>query len=120
MPIKWELDTNNLGVFTVSGKLSTAELQQAQSQAETIIQKLGEIKILVILDNFDGWEKAEGWSDFSFAERNDQYIDKFAIVGDKKWEDLVLAFTLKGLRPFPIEYFTTGDVTEAQQWLLAD
>ncbi len=102
----------------MSGKLSIDELQLAQNQADLVIQKLGGIKILIILDNFSGWEKAEGWDDFSFAERNDRYIEKIAIVGDRKWEDLAYAFTLKGLRPFPIEYFKDGESEAAEHWLL--
>jgi hypothetical protein len=35
-------------------------------------------------------------------ERNDPYIEKMAIVGDKRWEDLALMFAAKGLGPFPI------------------
>ena len=120
MPVSWQQNSGNLGVFTVTGKLTTEELQQVQSQAELVIQKLGGIKILILLDDFAGWEKAEGWEDFSFAERNDQYIEKMAIVGDRKWEDLVYAFTLKGLRPFPIEYFNDGETAAAQQWLLTE
>ena len=40
-----------------------------------------------------------------------------AIVGERKWEDLALLFTAKGLRPFPIEYFEPKTMTEAQDWL---
>lgn len=117
MPVNWEIDTDGLGVFTVSGKLTLDDLQQAQNQAELVIKKLGEIKLLIILDGFSGWEKSEGWEDLSFGERNDQFIKKAAIVGDRKWEDLLYAFTLKGLRPFPIEFFNEGDVASAQKWL---
>ena len=120
MPVSWQLNTDKLGVFTISGKLSTDELQQAQDQAELVIQKLGGIRILILLDDFAGWEKAEGWDDFSFAERNDQYIEKMAIVGDREWEDLVYAFTLKGLRPFAIEYFSKSEKEKAQHWLLTE
>jgi hypothetical protein len=53
----------------------------------------------------------------SFPERNDPYIEKIAIVGDPQWQDLVYAFTLKGLRPVPIEYFSTDEEFRARQWL---
>ena len=120
MPVSWKLDADNLGVFIISGKLTSNDLGLAQNQAETVIHKLGEIRFLIILDNFAGWEKGENWDDFSFGERNDPFIKKIAIVGDRKWEDLVYAFTLRGLRPFPIEYFNEGDISTAQQWLLAE
>ena len=117
MPVNCEFEAGNLGVYTVSGKLGKAEYQQAQQVAEAAIQKFRTIKILIVLENFDGWERAEGWEDLSFPERNDPYIEKIAIVGDPQWQDLVYAFTLKGLRPVPIEYFNTGEESRAREWL---
>ncbi len=120
MPIKWEIESGNLGVYTVSGKLGKTEYQKAQQDAEAVIQKLGSIKILIVLENFSGWERAEGWEDLSFPERNDPYIEKIAIVGHPQWQDLVYAFTLKGLRPVPIEYFAPEEESKARQWLEGD
>ena len=44
-------------------------------------------------------------------------MQKLAIVGDGKWESLALMFTAKGLRPFPIEYFPSGQDNAARAWL---
>ena len=120
MPVNFSIENNNIALFKVSGKLGKDEFEQAQGECETAIKKLGSIKILVILDNFQGWEKEKGWEDFSFAERNDSYIEKMAIVGDKQWEDLTYAFTAKGLRPVPIEYFDAGQESAAHEWLASD
>lgn len=117
MPIEWKIEENNLALLQVSGRLGKDEYDQIQSDLEPIIQKLGHIKVLVLLKDFTGWEAAEGWEDTSFADRNDAYIKKFAIVGDDKWRDLVTVFTLKGLRPVPIEYFESNDEEKARQWL---
>ena len=117
MPVKFSLESDNIGLFKVSGKLGKDELERAQSECESAIKKMGNIKILAVLDNFQGWEKAKGWEDLTFAERNDPYIEKMAIVGDRQWEDLAYAFTAKGLRPVPIEYFDEGQEESARQWL---
>ena len=115
MPIKCEFESRNLGVYKVSGQLGKAEYQKAQQVAEAAIQKFRTIKILIVLQDFAGWERAEGWEDLSFPEQNDPYIEKIAIVGDPQWQDLVYAFTLKGLRPMPIEYF--NEESRARAWL---
>ena len=120
MPVNFSLENGNIGLFKVSGKLGKDELEQAQNECEAVIQKTGNIKILAVLDNFQGWEKAKGWEDLSFAERNDPYIEKMAIVGDKQWEDLAYAFTAKGLRPVPIEFFDEAQEDAARQWLNSD
>lgn len=120
MTIEWKLEDDNLAVFNISGKLGKAEYDQILSEIESAIEKVGDIKILVLLEDFTGWEKAKGWEDASFADRNDVYIKRFAIVGDEKWRDLVSVFTLKGLRPVPIEYFSEGKEQAARQWLSED
>lgn len=117
MSVEFEIENNDVAVFRISGELKIQEFEDAQRKCEEFIKKVGQIKILVISDKFEGWEKAEGWGDWSFADRNDPYIDKIAIVGDDKWRDLVYAFTGKGFRPVDIEYFNKEHETGARRWL---
>jgi hypothetical protein len=42
-----------------------------------------------------------------------------AIIGEAQWETMALAFTAKGQRPFPIQFFPTGNLIEATAWLKA-
>ncbi len=120
MSIHRELENNNRAVFRVSGQLGKEEFNKIQSEIDSLIQSVGNIKIMVTLENFTGWERVEGWEDTSFIDRNDPYIKKFAIVGDEKWQDLVTAFTLQGLRPVPIEYFLPEQAADARLWLAED
>jgi hypothetical protein len=108
------------GVLTmkVSGKLTQAELAAVQKAAGEIISKEGRLRILVLTENFAGWERGE-WGDFSFQAEHDASIERMAIVGDRKWEDLALMFTAKGLRKFPIEYFEPARLAAARAWLAA-
>ncbi len=117
MPARFELENDNLCVIHVSGKLSVEEIQQAQAECEKVIQREGNIRLLVILEGFQGWLKQPGWDDSSFPQRNDPFITRFAIVGDEQWRDMAYVFTLKGLRPIPIEFFETGQLETARTWL---
>ena len=105
--------------MTVSGTLTQSELTQAQQSMADIIRAHGKIRILVLAGDFAGWESGGAWDDFSFQDAFDPYIEKMAIVGDTRWEDLALIFVAKGLRSFPIEYFATGERNLAQAWLKA-
>jgi len=119
MAIHWSND-DGLVVFHVSGRLTKPELDLCQADAEATIQ-LGQAKILNIVTDFHGWDDRSGdWTDLSFGQRNDQFIQKMAIVGDDKWRDQAAMFTLKGLRKFPIEYFPEGQEELARAWLLSD
>jgi len=117
MSVRWELEEGNLCVIYVSSKLNIKDMVQAQNESENVINESGRIKILIILENFTGWETEEGWEDNAFAERNDKNIDKMAIVGNEKWRDLVNLFTLKDFRSIPIEYFDENQQADARKWL---
>jgi len=101
----------------VFGKLSESELREVQTSTAMRIQQHGAVRVLVMTEGFQGWENDGNWEDFSFQSENDQYIAKMAMVGEKKWEELSLLFTAKGLRPFPIEYFALDEEALARAWL---
>ena len=117
MPIHFKIQDGDIMVFRISGELEIDEFRDVQTQIEEVIKKIGKVKFLVITENFQGWKQAEGWGDWSFAERNDPNIEKIAVVGDLKWKDSILAFTAKGLRPVLIEYFDSDQEAKARQWL---
>ena len=100
----------------VSGTLSQAELAGMQSAAAGVISAGGKWRILVLTENFEGWERGGTWNDFSFTD-HDASIERMAIVGERRWEQLTMLFTASGLRGFPIEYFEPGQLAEARQWL---
>lgn len=126
MSIEWKLENNNLILIRVSGKLGIEEHRRILSEMEPVIQKAGKIKLLILLNDFAGWANPEDWEkvdelgEDSAMDRMDPSITKFAIVGEEKWRDRVSFFTLKGLRPFPVEYFTEDQEAAARQWLGGD
>ena len=115
------------GLFDEVAKIGEASLRRIygdfskgqQAGWEKVLQKHAKARILVVAENFQGWEKGGEWADFSFQEKNDTKIECMAIVGDKRWKELVLAFVGQGLREFPIEYFEHGELAKARAWLKA-
>lgn len=101
----------------VSGRLTQRELAAVQADMAGLLRAGGRIRILVLAENFSGWEQGGQWSDFSFQDAHDAQIERMAIVADEQWRDLALLFTSQGLRPFPIEFFPTGRLAAARTWL---
>lgn len=114
-----EITDNSNGIITVkvTGRLTESELTAVQQRAAAIIRAQGKVRILVVAEAFEGWQRGGEWNDFALQDQTDPFIEKMAIVGDKQWKDLALAFTAKGLRPFPIEYFAPGELDKARAWL---
>jgi hypothetical protein len=120
MPIQQKLENDNTLVFHFGGQLSQVQYKQFQEQIEALGKEHGKIKLLVILEDFQGWEAGDGWADTTdMTDRIDPYLKKMAVVGEEKWQDKIEVFTLKGLRPVPIEYYV-NDEQAARQWLNSD
>ncbi len=108
------------GVVTleVTGKVSPEELAANQAEILNHLQQWGGGSILTICEDFEGFTSGD-WSDLSFQMKADPLLRKMAIIGEKQWKEMALAFTAKGHRPFPIEFFETGHLREANAWLRA-
>lgn len=108
------------GIITaeVSGKISPSELASNQAEILSQLQKWGGGAILIICEQFEGFTAGD-WTDLSFQQQADPLIRKMAIIGESQWKTMALAFTAKGQRPFPIEFFPTGHLIEATAWLKA-
>ena len=47
-------------------------------------------------------------------------IERMAIVGERKWEQLTPLFAANGLRAFQIQYFEPAQLAAARAWLVAN
>ncbi|HXT39655.1 MAG TPA: STAS/SEC14 domain-containing protein [Candidatus Angelobacter sp.] len=109
-------DTASTLTLKITGKLNQPELADAQKRVAELLQREGKKHLLIIAENFQGWGKGD-WGDLSGQMMMEPYIDRMAIVGERKWENLTLMFTGKGIRRLPIEFFPTGEMSKAQAWL---
>mgnify|MGYP001549881505 CR=1 FL=1 len=123
MPVSWKQESERLVVCRISGVLSYEEWDllntgddpdDPRAIPEQEDQKL---RVLIVLDNFEGWDKSESWEDLDWVEANDRRLQRMAFVGEERWRDSVEVFALKGLRPVEIEYFGPGQESEARRWL---
>ena len=99
------------------GTMKKAEHDKLLADTGVGIGRVGKIKLLVILEDFQGWERGVDWSDISFQVEHGDEIEKMAIVGDEKWKDLMFAFVGKPFRSTAIEYFASSRLEQARAWL---
>ena len=109
--------TGNVVICRVRGELRYAEFAAVQRKVAEIIQAAGKVRFMVIAENFQGWEESEGWGDMSFQLEHDGDIERMAIVGEERWEELVNAFVNRDMREFPIEYFPPTGLAQARAWI---
>jgi hypothetical protein len=117
MPCEIVESSGCLLVVKITGKLSKPEIDAAQRMAIDVIRREGRARILIVGENFEGWEEKGNWGDLSFMMKYDSQIERIAIVGKKKWEDLTIAFTGKGMRSAQVEYFQPDQLGAARAWV---
>ena len=101
----------------ISGVMSVADLLMLQEASLELIRQGNNIRALVMLENFQGWEHSSAWNQTSFMPDQEKQLQKMAFVGDEQWRDKACAFVGKGLRTFEIDYFLPSACAEAERWL---
>ncbi len=76
-------------------------------------------KVLVIVEDFEGWEKSEEWGEDDFLLEHGNEIVKISIVAEERWKERLLMYVGKGLRATEIEFFAPSSLKEAELWLRA-
>ena len=119
MPASIQHESGNIFVVRISGVLRQAELKEVQAVAASEVGRLGTIRLLFILEQFEGWERDADWGDLAFYAEHDKHIDKIAIVGEEKWRDHGMAFAGAGIRTAVVRFFPPAESASARAWLLA-
>jgi stage II sporulation SpoAA-like protein len=117
MPIELQHERDNIFRIELTAKLRQAEFQRCQEQILHEVSRLGPVRLLFLLDGFEGWDSQDDWRDLSFFVRHGDSIARIAIVGDERWRDLALMFAAADLRKAPVEYFDERDLVKARSWL---
>jgi hypothetical protein len=103
----------------ITGRLSKREFDVVQQQVAGEINTAGHIRLLVVLDGFEGWETGANWSDLNFYIKYGDAVERIAIVGDEAWRSQALMFAAADLRRGPVLFFPPGGDRDATTWLTA-
>lgn len=111
-----QLDATTLAV-TISEVLRQDDLRAIQEESRRLIERAGDIRVLVVLRDYRGFAAGVDWGDIGFAAEYGDRIERMAIVGDERWKAAALAFTGKGARRTKIEFFPPSSFGESLAWL---
>ena len=117
MPILIETKANGLLKVIVSNIITREDVDHCQKTVATAIKNYGNVKVLMVLDAFQGWGMSDEWKDFLFFAEYEDKINKIAVVGDLKWRDDMFSFLSGPFRSGSIEFFNPAQESEALVWL---
>lgn len=117
MPIQIQNEPNDIHVLRINGTLKRSEFGAEQIELARKIDTGSKPRLLVILENFEGWERGADWNDLDFIISHGGKISKIAIVAERRWETLALAFAGAGVRRAPVKFFPPNEQQQARTWL---
>ena len=109
---------SQIAELRIRGLLKSAEYAPCASELASLIDAGKRPRLLVLLENFGGWDKGGDWISLDFMFTHGDKIAKIAIVGAGTKEAEVRDFVGADLRPSPVRFFQAGEVEEARTWLL--
>ena len=83
------------------------------------MRRVGNVRLLFVLDGFEGWDPRDDWRDMAFYAKYGSSIDRIAIVGDERWQAETMMFAGADLRRAPVEFFPEASTAQARAWLAA-
>ncbi|WP_456402235.1 STAS/SEC14 domain-containing protein [Hydrogenimonas sp.] len=103
--------------FTLIGRLTHEDYETFVPFIESAVRNLppGSLNILIDMSRFEGWTLEAAWDDFKFGLEIRNDIEKMAVVGDKKWEELftkMVGWLIGGKAKF------FREKEEARRWLM--
>jgi hypothetical protein len=117
MSVTFKKESDNFFVVNVEGKLSFDDQKNVEMRARHEIDCDKKAKLLVLAENFTGWEKEGDWGDLTFMHEYDPYITKIAVVAQEERKDKILMYIGAGRRQASVEFFFPDEEQDAREWL---
>ncbi|WP_207493274.1 STAS/SEC14 domain-containing protein [Aridibaculum aurantiacum] len=107
---------SNIIYTTVSGTLDNAAVDQQFDVINRALEKHEKLRWYYEMNDFEGWNITSFFKDSLESMKRTAKFDKIAMVGDKKWQNL-MAQVSKALTPAEVRFFDLDQKDEAKRWI---
>jgi hypothetical protein len=111
-----ELKHGNVLEVDLHGKLSRRDFEQIGPDTERLISRYGKIRLLVTMQDFDGWDFGALWEELKWEARHFNDIERIALIGDERWHR-AMASVCKPFTTAHVRYFTLHELNAAYAWV---
>jgi hypothetical protein len=102
----------------VSGKLDRSDYRTLAPEVERLVDEHGKLRILLEMDDFEGWKAGGLWEDVKFDIKHFNDVSRVAMVGDQAWQKWMATVC----RPFTtakVRFFPEEQMEAARSWVAA-
>jgi len=112
-----EYDNAQAVEILLKGRVSTEEFDGVASKLEAFIDRHGQVRVLEIIQDFEGMDAVAFWHDIKFSLRHLKDFSRMAVVCNPDthhlWSSLVAPFM-----SCSVEQFGPGEEDAARDWLM--
>ena len=101
----------------ITGELRRRDQDALQAEAVRLIAQGKRPRVLILVEDFRGWEKGADWGDIGFLVEHGNDIASMAVVCEERWRDDALVYLGKGMRSTAIEHFPPSALEQAREWI---
>ncbi|HEC19057.1 MAG TPA: STAS/SEC14 domain-containing protein [Gammaproteobacteria bacterium] len=116
---KLQPEKENVIAFRLTGKLHDEDYKAFVPEVEALIAREGKIRLLLQLENFQGWDLHAAWDDITFGIKHFRDLERIAVVGDLGWEKWMLKLS-KPFSEAKTRFFPADEMIAAWDWLLGE
>jgi len=107
--------------FKVSGKAQKEDYEMLLPKLDEAISAYGKINLLVLLEDFAGWEDMEtAKMDFKFGSHQYRQVERCAFVSEKHWQSWMVKIMNPFTRHTEERFFEPGQIEQAWDWVCAE
>src|SRR5687767_6934101 len=98
MPVIMRREHDDIYRLEIRRRLRQTELLRVEDALAAEITRVGPVKLLVVLTEFEGAERQGDWDHATFYVAHGDDISRVAIVGPERWREEMLMFSAAGIR----------------------
>jgi len=109
-------DPDTFVAYRIKNRISNEEFEEIAQVLEGDIESKGKLNMLVEIDHMDFPTPGVVWNDLKFAYHHAKDFDRFAVLGDKKWEQWWVEVSDK-IMSTNCRYFDVSEKEQAWDWV---
>ena len=99
------------------GKLTAADFRALAPQVDAMIERSGQIRLLIDATQFDGWDSFEGFKTHAgFIRAHQRHVERLAVIAGHDWQHWLIDLTRMVLHR-DARTFDKAHEGEAIQWI---
>ncbi|MDA7426276.1 SpoIIAA family protein [Thalassococcus lentus] len=101
----------------LDGRVTVDDFEAIIKPLQSFIDSQGDIKVIEVIESFDGFDKSILMPGIRFDLRNMSHVSHVAIVSDIGWIS-PMSKAIGALLPTRLRTFALGELDDARQWVV--